>query len=112
MTDTKTEPSQLMDIGEVASHNIAQALGLAEAEVPKIKAAIKDEIGSMASHFSLAVRDVQDHYETAEQKLAVSAKIEIAKATTAFQFAKVHPVATSVAVLVGIVAGFVVGRFV
>lgn len=66
MTDTNGE---LMDIGTVAAHNIVAAVGLGEEHVQTVRNAIRDEINAMGSHFSIAMRDVQDDYEVQLKKI-------------------------------------------
>lgn len=63
------EQSQLMDIGTVAAHNIAQIIGAGEDKIGEIRNAIRDEISAMSSHFSLSMLDVQDQYELEVKKL-------------------------------------------
>lgn len=65
----QANPSGLMSIGTVASHNIAAVLSLPQESVPQIEQAIKDEIGAMSSHFTLAVADVQTQYEVEVAKI-------------------------------------------
>jgi hypothetical protein len=55
---------QLMDIGTVAAHNIVVALGLKESDVATVKQAIRDEINAMSTHFTMAVAEQQDHFES------------------------------------------------
>lgn len=63
MAEAQAQPGQLMDIGTVAAHNIAEALGLPETAHPTVKQAIRDEISAMASHFTLAAADMQDGFD-------------------------------------------------
>jgi len=66
---------QLMPIGAVAASNIATALELPAEHVPKIEQAIKDEIGAMSAHFTMAFADIQDQYE-----------IELAKVKSTYSY--------------------------
>lgn len=63
------EGGQLMDIGEVASRNIVQALGLNQSDVPTVKQAIRDEIQAMSSHFTMAVSDAQFQMEQSVREI-------------------------------------------
>lgn len=83
MTDTAAGQAnaalngELMDIGTVAAHNIAQAIGVADDKVYVIRDAIRNEISVMGSHFTSAVADVQTHYEAETVKL--KADLELTK---------------------------------
>lgn len=65
----QANPEGLMPIGSVAAHNIAAFLNLDAKHVGTIEQAIKDEIGAMSSHFTLAIADVQTQYEVETAKL-------------------------------------------
>lgn len=65
----QAQPEGLMSIGSVAAHNIAAFLNLDAKHVGAIEQAIKDEIGAMSSHFTLAIADVQTQYEVEVAKI-------------------------------------------
>jgi len=95
------EQGQLMSIGTVAAHNIAQALELPVERIPVIEQAIKDEVSAMSSHFTMAYADIQTNYE-----------IELAKIKSTFTYLKAN---WGVALLfTGVVffAGALVGHYV
>lgn len=121
---------QLMDIGTVAAHNIALAIGAADEHVQTIKNAIRDEIQAMSSHFTLAVADLGTQYEADVLKLKqekddfitaakareaqylASAKAEIAKIKSAFSYVEANR-GKVLAVLAAVVAlGVLIGHFV
>lgn len=94
----QANPNGLMSIGAVAAHNIAAVLNLSTEHVGTIEQAIKDEIGAMSSHFTLAVADVQTQYE-----------VEVAKVKSDFRWAatnkaKIAAVVSAVG-LIGALAG-------
>jgi hypothetical protein len=108
MTAPQAAPGQLVEIGQVAAQNIVARLklgtGKAEADVAnvvaEVKNAIRDEINTMSSHFTLAVSDVQTHYEA-----------EVLKVKSAFTYVKANPgkvasVLSAVAAVAGIVGHF------
>jgi hypothetical protein len=78
---------QLMSIGAVAAHNIAQALEYGPETVPVIETAIKSEIDAMSSHFALAFRDVQDAHEIAEMNAKKEFDIFVASTKAREQWA-------------------------
>lgn len=107
------EQSQLMDIGTVAAHNIAQIIGAGEEKVGEIRQAIRDEISAMSSHFSLSMLDVQDHYELEVKKLKAEFEAKVTgtvQAATSAIHAKLQKryavIAGGVALLVGVVYFF------
>lgn len=113
---------ELMDIGTVAAHNIANALGLGEDKVLTIRNAIRDEISAMGSHFSLAVADVQTGYEVEVNKLAAKyneatgaikaeADKAIATAKSDATFLKAHKPFFSSVVGVSLIVGVLLGHF-
>jgi hypothetical protein len=75
----QANPNGLMSIGAVAAHNIAALLNLDVSHVGTIEQAIKDEIGAMSSHFTLAIADVQTQYESENLKLKTEFDAALAK---------------------------------
>lgn len=126
-TPTPAEGSELMDIGTVAAHNIAQAIGAGEDKVIAIRDAIRNEIQVMSSHFTSAVADVQTHFEVEKNKLEASvettksaliaqAKIDVdafkAKLAADYSFLADHKLATIGVLVAAIVVGALFGRLV
>lgn len=107
-----TVNGQLMDIGTVAAHNIAGALGLAETAVPTVRNAIRDEVSAMSSHFTLAVADVQTHYETEVNGLKSKYEADVAAVKSDFAFLKAHKPFFAIVLGVSVAVGFVVGHLV
>lgn len=97
----QASPGGLMSIGEVASRNIAQSLGLQPESVKTIELAIRDEITAMSSHFTLAIADVQTAYE-----------IEVAKVKSEWTFIENNQGLVAVVLGIALVVGFVSGAFV
>lgn len=91
----------LMSIGSVAAHNLAATLNLPASSVGTIEQAIKDEIGAMSSHFTLAVADVQTQYD-----------IEVAKIKSDFVWLKANKPKVVAAVAVVLAFGIGFGHFV
>lgn len=70
MTDApQANPQGLVPLGAIAARNIALTLNLAEEHVATIEKAIRDEIGMMSSHFTMAFADIQTQYEIELAKL-------------------------------------------
>lgn len=132
MTDAQqgAASGQLMDIGTVAAHNIVNQLGLAEDKVDTVRQAIRDEISAMSSHFTLAVADVETHYQVETTKLQeqvknteasfvaqfnVAKKIfedNLAQAKSDATFLKAHKPFFSIVIGVSLAVGLVVGHLV
>ncbi len=93
-----------MSIGQVAARNIAMYLNLAEEHIPAIESAIKDEIGAMSSHFTLAIADVQTQFE-----------VEVAKIKSTYSYLSAHSREVLGALLAvfsgGALIGAVLGHF-
>lgn len=107
---------QLVDIGTVAASNIVARLkldaGKPEAEVAKtvdtVKTAIRDEIQSMSSHFTMAVADVQTQSEVHTLKLKADYEKAVADLTSSFSYVKANwHVLAVVGAVIAVVAGFV-----
>lgn len=94
------ESGELMDIGTVAAHNIANVLGLGEDKVAEIRQAIRDEISAMSSHFSLAVADVQSSYEVELNRIKTQAAADVAAIKADYSFLREHAVFTGVVLAV------------
>lgn len=103
---------QLMDIGTVAAHNIANSIGAAETAVPQIRSAIRDEISALSSHFTLAVADVQTSYEVETTNLKMKYAADVANVKSDFAFLKAHKPFFAVVVGLSVAVGFVVGHLV
>lgn len=84
----QAQPGQLVDIGTVAAANIAKAINAPDAAVPVIRNAIRDEIGAMSSHFTLAISDVQTGNEAELLKLKAAYAKDVAEIKAAFSFVK------------------------
>lgn len=115
----QAQASGLAEIGEVAAANIVKRLKLdagkadagAAKVVQEVKNAIRDEINAMSSHFTLAVSDVQTHYEAETLKLKAEYEKAVAAVKSDFNWVKANRVKIAVAVsAVSAVAGFV-GHF-
>ncbi|HEV2551813.1 MAG TPA: hypothetical protein VGU20_31170 [Stellaceae bacterium] len=118
-----------MDIGTVAAHNIALAIGAADEHVETIRNAIRDEIQAMSSHFTLAVADLGTQYEAEVEKLKqekddfitaaqaretqmVNAfKAEVAKIKSTFTYVEANPGRVAVVLAAVIALGVVLGHF-
>lgn len=97
-----------MTIGAVAAHNLAAILNLDVSHVGTIEQAIKDEIGAMSTHFTLAMADVQTQYEA--ETLKLKRDYEIAVSTFSYVKAntgKIVGVLSAVATVAGFVGHFV-----
>jgi phage-related protein len=107
-----SEKGQLMDIGTVAAHNIAAAVGLGEEHVATIRNAIRDEISAMGSHFSLAMADVQTHFEVEVNTLKTKFAQDVAAIKNDFVWVKANKAKIAVVVSAALVVGGLLGRFV
>lgn len=112
MAEAQQVTGELIDIGTVAAHNIAQAIGAHEAAVPQIRNAIRDEISAMSSHFTLAVADVQTAYEVETNKLKSKYAADLAVVKSDFAFLEAHKPFFAVVIAVAVAVGFVVGHVV
>jgi hypothetical protein len=118
MTDTQApaEKGELIDIGTVAAHNIVNVLGLAEADVTKVRDAIRDEISQMGSHFSLAMADVQTQMELEAKKLESRYTIDLSNAKADlladYSFVKSHWLLVSGAAVLLLAVGAFIGHLV
>ena len=110
---------QIVEIGEVAAADIVKRLNLyvgktedeAKLIVQTVKTAIRDEIQAMSSHFTLAVSDVQTHYEAETLRLKAEYDKAVASVKSDFNWVKANRGKIAAAVsAVAAVAGFI-GHF-
>jgi hypothetical protein len=105
------QPGQLMSIGYVAAHNVAQSIGKPEL-ANELEQAIKDEINAMSSHFTLAFADIQNEHELVQRKLKAEYDAAVAEIQATWTYVRGNRL-TVAAVLLGTLAlGVVLGHFV
>lgn len=108
----KSAGGQIIDIGTVAAHNIAQAIGVGEEHVEAIRQAIRDEISAMSSHFTLAVADVETHYEVEVNKLQTKFAADVAAIKADFVWLKANKLKVTAVAAVVVFVGALIGHFV
>lgn len=115
----QAQATGLVEIGEVAAANIVKRLkldaGKPEAEVAKVvtevKNAIRDEINAMSSHFTLAVSDVQTHYEAETLRLKDKYDEAVAAVKSDFNWVKANKVKIAAAVSAVSAVAALIGHF-